>query len=171
LVADPGRDTSVDSELARQIFSTYISMMLLRSALVVFLTATPTFALAQTDPVSELLTSAMNNLSHEYTQCAAYFYIVSAGLNDTPDTSKQYSDAGDAALELALSAAQGTGLIQEAIEARLDLAMNEMISRMNESFSNISILFRDYSEPCILAMEDPVERLKYWVRVLSEVER
>jgi len=108
---------------------------------------------------------AMNNLAHEYVYCSAYFAIVAVAAENSGNNKlrDQYNAAGDTALQNALMVGEDAGLLPETHSARLELAVKELADRIGNNTSNISILFRDYSDLCVQAMEDIGARIDYWV--------
>jgi hypothetical protein len=115
--------------------------------------------------VDDQMRRVMNNLSHEYLQCSAYFAVVAvaaenSGNNELRD---QYNQIGDTALANAIMVGEEANLLPEVHTARLELAVKEMAERINNDTANISILFRDYADLCKQAMEDIGARMDFWV--------
>lgn len=108
---------------------------------------------------------AMNNLAHEYAQCAAYFLVVSVALENSnePETAKRYSEVSDTALNYASMYGQEAGLLAQTTQSRFELEFVEMSKRIGGNTSNIAILGNDYASACQSAMEDTDSRLRYWV--------
>jgi len=112
------------------------------------------------DPVQ-----AMNNLSHEYARCAAYFLVVSIAManSDKEEIAKSYSDVSEVAFGYAQTAASQAGLLPETTQARFEMEFVDMTKRIAGNTSNISILGRDFAEPCQTSMEDVQSRVDYWL--------
>lgn len=121
-------------------------------------------ASAQDDQIARL-NQAMNNLSHEYIQCAAYFSIVSVAMENSarPDIASKYKEVSDAALEYGLGFGEVAGLLPETASARYEMELSSMADRIANNTSNISILGRDYADPCLTAMEDMDSRVDFWM--------
>lgn len=107
---------------------------------------------------------AMNNLAHEYTECAAFYLIVSKGIKDggNDDLAADYAAVAKTALSFAKVYAVDAGLLDETTDARLSLALEKMTQRIAYSTANIAILTKDYAMTCKVAMEDTDSRLAYW---------
>lgn len=101
----------------------------------------------------------MNNLAHEFAECAAYYAIASKLIEpQSPATAKQLDEAGAAAL------AGSTGLTSEAVtNARVEMAAKLMVKELGDSAANFSILLNKYSDPCGQAISDPEARMDYWL--------
>lgn len=108
---------------------------------------------------------AMNNLAHEFAECAAYFGVVSIAIENSndPETAAEYKLLMEHALVYAGTTGEGIGLLPETTGARFETAIEQMQEQIGGNTSNISILFRDYMEPCTAAMEDPEARIAHWM--------
>lgn len=108
---------------------------------------------------------AMNNLSHEYAQCAAYFLVVSVALENSnePDTAKQYSDVSSTAFGYASMYGEEAGLLPQTTQSRFEMEFVQMGKRIDNNTSNIAILGNDYAHLCQVAMENTDTRLRFWV--------
>ena len=108
---------------------------------------------------------AVNNLTHEYAVCAAYFGVVSIAFENSndPTTAAQYSELMNHALTYALASGDSIGLLQETTASRYKIAIEEMQDRIDGNTANISVLYGDYMKSCTVAMEDPERRLGYWL--------
>lgn len=130
-----------------------------RIALIVALVVTlpPAFALGR----DQGLIDAMNNTSHELTICAAYYFVAAGGIRNSGDeaTARQYDDAANHAVQLAGVMGEEIGLSEAGFLARLDMAMQEMVRKIDSNYVNISILLRDYSEPCVSLLNNPEHRV------------
>jgi hypothetical protein len=141
-------------------------------ALVFLLAAlSPHGTLAQAEQL-EAINRATNNLAHEYTQCAAYFSVVSIAMENSnePETAVRYKEVSDTALEYALGFAEVAGLLPETTAARYEMEIVTMAERIAGNTSNISILGRDYAKPCQVAMEDMDSRVSFWMEAEGVVQ-
>lgn len=124
-------------------------------------------AAGERDP--EKIKLGLNNASHEFVQCAAYFLIVSVAFENSkkPTEAGQYKKISDDALGYAYSSGKTAGLLEETTAARFEMEFVGMSDRIGKNTSNISILGKDYAVSCKYAMENPAERIDAWV---AEVE-
>lgn len=121
-------------------------------------------AFGQIDQLAAI-TKAGNNIAHEYTQCAAYFLVVSVAMenSDKADLAAKYESVGRTALEYAAGFAEIAGLLPETTQARYEMEFLAMADRIEGNTSNISILGRDYADTCLVAMEDMDSRVDFWM--------
>src|SRR5262249_48252518 len=78
------------------------------------------------------------------------------------DGAKKYNEFRDKALERAAMVTEKAGLKPETVGARFNLAVEDMIKRIDKNTSNISILMSDYNDLCIEVMTDVERRARYW---------
>lgn len=95
-----------------------------------------------------------NNMAQETVECAAYFGVISIALENSNklDSSKEYAEFRDKALERAAVVTEQAGLKSETVGARFKMAAEDMSKRINMNTSNISILMADYNDLCIEVM-------------------
>lgn len=138
----------------------------------IFLLTSYSAAVAQgkVDDESTKIKLAMNNAAHELTSCAAYFLIVSVAMENSsdPETAKKYKAVSDQALGFASKAGEVAGLLEETTAARFENEFLAMSKRIGGNTSNVSILFKDYSELCQRTMENPSGRLVEWVEEINK---
>lgn len=106
---------------------------------------------------------ALNNAAHEMAVCTSYYlYIVNATEHDERDKkdelSKKYMDMAQGTLKYSVDMSN-----QATTEARVKIAMDEMVKQTEGNISNISRLFVDYAQLCKEASEKPFDRLRYWL--------
>lgn len=120
---------------------------------------------ASAQNVDDMMRRAMNNLSHEYVECSAYFQVVAVAAENSGDNElrDKYNQVGDAALANAIMVGESANLLLEVHEARLSMAIKDMAGRINNDTANISILMSQYSDLCVQAMEQIGARMDYWV--------
>jgi len=114
-----------------------------------------------------------NNMAQETVECAAYYGVTSVGLENSnkPDTAKKYEELRDKALERAAIITEEAGLKLETLSARFDIAVKEMIERIDKNTSNLSILMADYHDLCTEVMTDAEKRAQYWMeRAAKQLE-
>lgn len=126
--------------------------------------------------IKKIKEEILNNVSHEYVTCAAYFFFSSEALRqpNNSDGATKYEKLRNLAMQLALTTAM-EGRTQEMAEkvvmARLDLEMKRMLNEINGNISNISILMNKYHLRCKRAMEDPNSLLLEWTnRILKKYQ-
>lgn len=126
---------------------------------------------ASAEPASGVARRSLNNFSNELITCSAYFNIVSAAMHNSGngDGEKQYKDAASDAFDFGAMAAEEAGLLPATNIARLEIALKEMIKKINQDTVNISILYNEYADLCLEAMDNPTARAAYWIeKVMSE---
>lgn len=101
---------------------------------------------------------AVNNLAHDYAECAAYYTLAAkgAGKSDTELVGK-LSEAGSQAIEMSVGLTN-----KEVATARYNMALKSMMDDMSDSFDNFSIVINKYADLCRDVMDNPRDRLKYW---------
>jgi hypothetical protein len=121
-------------------------------------------SLAASDAASQDAQEVFNNMAAETIQCAAYYTITSVALeaSDKHDLAQQYEKVSAQALGHAGIVTKEAGLKEETVGARYKIAVDEMMSRIGQDTSNISILMADYDKLCIEVMNDPEKRGRYW---------
>ncbi|MBW3163690.1 hypothetical protein [Ferrimonas balearica] len=101
---------------------------------------------------------AQANLSTDYASCTSYFLIVSQGFEASGKSGEVYQSLAEQSFSLA------SGLSNPKVtEARVKLSYQEMASEIDHNFSNIAILIDKHAKLCTQLMEDPSERLDYWL--------
>jgi hypothetical protein len=123
------------------------------------LNASLAYATSPQDPLN-----VFNNMAQETVECAAYFGVMSVALenSDKPDSAKKYNEFRDKALERAAVTTEQAGLKPETVGARFNMAVEDMIKRIDKNTSNASILMSDYNDLCIEVMTDVEKRGRYW---------
>lgn len=101
---------------------------------------------------------AVNNLAHDFAQCAAYYTLASKGAGQRdPDLAGKMNQAANFSLEMS------TGLTnQKVAAARYNMSLKLMMDDMGDSFNNFSIVINQYADQCREIMDDPKKRLQYW---------
>lgn len=102
---------------------------------------------------------AANNLSHEFTECGAYFAIVAQCIRNRDNSdpvAANYEKSRDVAIERAYVLGREGGVMDEAVLARLDVASSQQLKKINTSCANISILYSTYGYACKALIEDPM---------------
>lgn len=103
---------------------------------------------------------ALNNLAHEYAECAAYYTVSSKILEkQEPKLSERMNQAAIDAL------AYSNALTSEKLtDARVEMAVKSMVKDLDNDIANFSIILNKYSDRCGEAMTDPKERMNYWLK-------
>ncbi|MDX6807151.1 hypothetical protein [Terrihabitans rhizophilus] len=117
-------------------------------------------ALAQTTADSQ---AALNNWGHEHLICAAYNAAVSECMLTNPSGkagSDAYSEVSDVMFQRGYQASKAAGLSDKAIMAKAEIAMKEMMSTIEQSCANISVLFVQHAVSCKSLGENPGERFE-----------
>ena len=112
-----------------------------------------------------------NNLSLEYTECQHYYLIASEAVKtNDPDTNmiKNFLQSSKLSSQLAFMYGQDAGMTVEAMLARSEILVKEMLKPLNNNYANISILLNKYGEKCKSMLETPEVRNQYWINKASE---
>lgn len=102
---------------------------------------------------------ALNNLAHEFAECAA-FYSLSSRIFEAqePQLAKRTDQAAMDAM------VYSNALTSEKLtNARVEMAVKSMIKDMDNDVSNVSIILNKYSDSCGQAMTDPKARMYFWL--------
>lgn len=107
-----------------------------------------------------ILRSALNNLSHEMTECAAYYTITEEAMRRSgkENTAKRLSAVSDGLLLRSRKIN-----IDKTVLARMQLALKSMTDAMENNIENISVLIVQYGDLCKFVVEKTDQRLNYWV--------
>jgi len=114
-----------------------------------------------------LLQSAANNSSHEFTECAANYMIVAQCMNNTKEGSGAgYSNLADNFFKKAVALGEVASVKNEVIAKRLDMSVDEQIDQMS-GCQNIMIIW-DQTEKCNSIAETGLQtRLNAWINRLA----
>ncbi|MDQ7839035.1 MAG: hypothetical protein RDU59_11170 [Thermodesulfobacteriota bacterium] len=123
-----------------------------------------TSAYAENDQIANEI---VDNISHEFVDCACYFSIVAQGIRNSGDKTlaAKYDEASDTAMKYAVIAAEKsriTEMAQKVTLARFELGLKSMIKEIENDVSNLSILTNKYAFPCKTAIETPEAMMKEW---------
>jgi hypothetical protein len=104
--------------------------------------------------------NALNNMAMETVECAAYFGVMPIALENSndPNGAKKFDEFRDKALERAAMVSEQAGLKPETVGARFNMAVADMVKRIDKNTSNVSILMTDYNDLCIEVMTDVEKR-------------
>lgn len=115
-----------------------------------------------------------NNISHEYTICAAYFTVVAAAVIESGDaeTGEEYMASSNTALQFAVTAGKAGRSEEMALKvtkARLEIEAQAMMNEIENDAANISLLYAKHSERCIWVMNNTIALLEEWTtRILNQ---
>jgi hypothetical protein len=99
------------------------------------------------------------NLSTDLAYCAGYLFIVSIAVKKRdPETSKEYEIQ---AFKMHSMAAEISN--EKVATARMEMAVKDMRSEIDNNASNISILINQYHQLCLDMSNDMGPRLQYWL--------
>jgi hypothetical protein len=112
---------------------------------------------AQTQSLAERVA---DNVSSEYAACAAYYQIVSVGLeraSEAEGAANAYTASETAFQYSYLSAHESRSeeMARNVTRSRLEFYVKSMLEDIAHNMSNISILANNYADRCKLAIEDP----------------
>ncbi len=116
--------------------------------------------------VDGLLQQALSNAAHETIECAAYFQIVSEGMlnSEQQETAEAYQNVSGALIERADLITKEAGMLQATILARYEMAIRDMMAKIDNNFVNMSILVNEYAGACEFLTNNPEKRLEYWTK-------
>ena len=140
----------------------------MRKFLITLFAALPAMLIAQELPSDEeFMKRVMNNVSHEYTVCAAYFMFVSNALavSGKDEGGQRYDELSDLALMYAMQSAsvgRSDDMAQKVVTARLETEVTSMAKEIDNDNANISILNVKHLERCKWAMEDVEAVMSHW---------
>jgi len=117
----------------------------------------------------EIQNEIADNISSEFNECAAYFYITFGAMEKfgDVDTAKRFSNLSDRALGYGIESFMLSGtneMAKEVSESRFKMNMKRMMKDINSNYSNLSILTKDYGERCMYIMKKPTEMIIEWDR-------
>ena len=100
---------------------------------------------------AEKLRTAVNNAQGEMIQCVAYFNVVAACMavsNKAVSTIDAYRKHSDGLLSKSLKLSEITGITDDAMKSRFDMANKEHMALLRSSCVNISSLLSRYRDRC-----------------------
>ena len=104
------------------------------------------------------LEQATANLASDLSECAAYYILISQGhesLKNDPELNRAGEIAFNTAVELSNV---------KVTQARMELAGKDMLEEIDNNYSNSAILINKYGEFCKQLLENPDERIEYWLK-------
>lgn len=105
---------------------------------------------------------ALNNFVHQHIECAAYYAISSqciATREDSAELAKNLHQSYEAALKRGIQYGNALKLAQKTHTARFEMAMTTMMSDMEKSCMNISVILNSHALVCKKLMNEPEEAL------------
>ena len=147
----------------------------MRSFLVFLLFLNAPIVLAQLS-TEEVMAQINDNVSHEYITCAAYFTVISIGMERSGDkkTAERYEKVSHNALEFGLISAKENrtkSMAERVTVARYEVELKEMMKEIDGNVSNISLLNAKYLDSCGHAMRKPEEVMEKWSKkVMKGIE-
>ena len=128
---------------------------------------------------SEDFNKDYENLSGQYSECAAYYRLVYHAINSSGDakTANSYRELEDTVMLYALVSAQPGRDKNKAIEvtnSRIEMYIKKMKQETNNRNENISILINKYHFGCMELVQSPPETLinlirEYLIREFNEL--
>jgi hypothetical protein len=104
-----------------------------------------------------------NNLAHEHMICAAFAAIVSGCMilrDKTDPVGKRYEEVGAALTDRGLRIGEVGGVSRKASEARLEMAYEDMMEKIEHSCANISVLLQKHMKACVALHNEGPDRLR-----------
>ena len=118
----------------------------------------------KSDAMSDFI---FTNLQQDFSDCYAYYKISEEGVKRSKSNTKDNAvpKLVEAVERSLLGAAEVGGFInmkQEAMTARIQLALKDLGNQMGSDYVNISILIVRYGDMCNDLINDPKNRTEYW---------
>jgi len=109
---------------------------------------------------SEQITNRLNNLSHEFIHCSAFFYVVANGLKRRSDPNssnlaQKYIRHGDRLRDIGGLIGLKIGQKPEVIKVRWEMSVKSLWAEMDNHFKNFSLLLSKYLNPCVDLIKNP----------------
>jgi len=101
---------------------------------------------------------AINNMAHDLAICSAYFTVISEMPQLPTGVKEQYSNAG-----FVMYSASTSLTNKNSATARLEMAVQEMLTTLDGKAENWSILIHSYRDKCKELSENPDARMAYWL--------
>ncbi|WP_375413065.1 hypothetical protein [uncultured Bradyrhizobium sp.] len=98
-----------------------------------------------------------NNFSHQNLICSSYYYFVGQCLEkaDPKDRLvKQYRTGAETFLQRGIDMARVAGVSDKAINAKMELAIEDMKSETDNDCVNIAVLLKKHAKTCKSTMDD-----------------
>ena len=101
---------------------------------------------------------AKSNFAAELSECAAYFMIMEQQVSSQGKDATEIGNAGLMAYYFANEMSN-----KKVTDARISLFTKEMVKEINHDWSNAAIIINKYQENCIEILNDPENRIDYWL--------
>ena len=96
----------------------------------------------------------MSELAGEFSECSAYYTLLSEGVKNKPEIKKEMTDLGAYAFLFSAKLSSSDVAL-----ARMKLDVKTMMREMNNSMLDASIIINKYGEKCELLLTAPEKRL------------
>ena len=130
-----------------------MSKRLAAAALIAALAMTGPKARAAEDPANRIA----NNFSHENLICGVYHSLVmqcAANRDPKDEIVEKYRQTSMTFIERSVKVGQAIGLSEKAISARMEIAQQGMMSEIENTCTNISVLLQQHAQQCKRLYED-----------------
>ena len=131
-------------------------------AVVLLLALWHTLAQSQNRQLDQLK-QRLNNISHENAVCGVYYALVSVCIvKDHPNdpTAAQYMNASRIFFDRSIQTGRVAGVSDKALQARTEMATDEMKAEIEDNCSNISILLKKHAMACKKLFEEGPAQLE-----------
>jgi hypothetical protein len=95
----------------------------------------------------------MAGLASEFSECSAYYGVLSQGVKNNPEAKKRMQDMSVYAMEFSVNFSN-----MKVALARAELDAKQMMKEMNDDYSNGAIIINKYGEKCKSLLEAPEKR-------------
>ena len=122
--------------------------------LILVITCSP--AMAQSN--GENMRWAANNTSHDCIVCSVFFHATAECVRREPNRAAlaaDYASIGDRLALAAIEYAALAGIKQNTINARIDMAKQDVQQKTDSSCANFSVLIAEYARQCNHLAKDP----------------
>ena len=118
----------------------------------------------KSDDMSDFI---FTNLQQDFSDCYAYYKISEEGVRKSKSNTKDNAipklvEASERSLLGAAEVGGAINMKQEAMIARIQLALKDLGNQMGSDYANISILIVRYGDMCNDLINDPKNRTEYW---------
>jgi hypothetical protein len=150
------------------------TMPALASGVQLLFTALPLHAQSTQAPLPNLsaeeITDVLSNVQQDYTDCAVYYTLskeaLERGGRSTEET--EVERAIEQTEVLLISIGEMARISERTVLARWRVSFNSMMQRVDNSYTNFSILIDEHSDTCKTVVESNIEhRLTYWADKLN----
>jgi len=119
------------------------------------------------------LEKVMDNVSHEYTTCGAYFRVAAQVMENSGETisRNEYLEAAKIAFNYAIAAAKigrSDETALKVVKARSEIEIGAMLDEIDDHAANVSLLNVKHAYRCQAAMQDIEAVIDDWSQKIKD---